>query len=170
MFLVKHCARGNYTLLFEMLISCTASALPARAANPLMPGCYLCWHSSQTVDRSPPHPSSIYRTGWSQEDVQGCNKKCLHAVNRGRDAASSAAAPGSPLPSVEALTAMVHHRNLAQKKTSPRRTGAVMLLPLGSEGLEAIPAFFFCFGRENENVSLKQTHSSLSCQVWKVTA
>ena len=31
------------------------------------------------------------------------------------------------------------------------------LLPLGSEGLEAIPALFFCFGRENENISRRRT-------------
>lgn len=142
MFLVKHCARGNYALPFEMLISRTASALPARAANPLMPGCYLCWHSSQTAGGSPPHPSSAYRTGQGREDAQRCDKKCLHAVSGEGDAASPPAAPGSPLPPAVALMATGHCRNLAQEKTSPKDRGCDAAAS-GKRGTGSNPSIIF---------------------------
>lgn len=68
--------------------------------------------------QQPRCPSSAYGAGQGQEDTQGCDKNCLHAVSTGGDVDSPAAVPGSPLPLVVVLMATGHCGNVPQEKTS----------------------------------------------------
>lgn len=89
-------------------------------------------------------PSSAYQASQGQEDAQGCDKKWLHAISRGGDADSLAAAPGSPPPLVVAPTATGHCRNLAQEMTSSKDRGSCDAAASGTGSQPSI--IFFALG------------------------